>query len=76
MRKSIIIFMILVLGGCATVSYKNSNGEEFNYKRIGTQSLQGLELTKSSQGDISVRINKSVADASAITEVGKIINKE
>lgn len=38
MKKTLIILMVIVLSGCATLSYKAPDGTEVNYTRFATTS--------------------------------------
>ena len=75
MQKTLmaLLISILLLGtGCSTVKYQSANGEVLEYRRLGTQTIQGLELNKSSRGDITVKVDKHKVDADIITELRKI----
>lgn len=58
-----ILILLLCLVGCSTITYETKEGNKFRYTRMGSQSIEGLEVTKDESGNITVTIAKNKADA-------------
>ena len=58
---------LLVLIGCATVSYEDAQGRKFSYSRMGNQAIKGLKVDQTTN-TISVEIQSVQNDTQALTE--------
>jgi hypothetical protein len=53
----------MCLVGCSTLTYETKEGAKFTYHRLGSQEIQGLEVSKDENGVLTVKLEKNKADA-------------
>ena len=72
MKKLIIIILAMMVTGCASVVFNPDTGE-VKYSRIGDQHIQGLEVRRSADGGVKLKMEGQQSEADALTEAIKII---
>jgi len=65
MKKKLLIFLLLAVSGCASITFNPETGE-VKYKRIGDQHIQGLIVEKDGN-KISVSLEGQASEAEALT---------
>ena len=70
MRYFLIVGLV-ILCGCATVTYTTPGGETFKYSRWGAQSIQGFSFVRDALGIVTVSLEKNKADAG---DIGKALS--
>lgn len=72
MKKFLIFVIILLMVGCASISFNPDTGE-VRYIRIGDQHIQGFEVERMSNGSVKVKMSSQQSEAQALTEAIRII---
>jgi len=73
MKKLIVTASLLMLmAGCASVTFNPDTGE-VKYKRIGDQHIQGLEIKRSADGGVKLKMEGQQSEAEALTEAIRVI---
>jgi len=72
MKKVIATVTMLALTGCASIAYNTDTGE-IKYSRIGDQHIQGLEVRRSADGAIKIKMEGQQSEAEALTEAIRVI---
>ena len=71
-KKLIGIAFLMMIAGCASVTFNPDTGE-VKYKRIGDQHIQGLEIKRSADGGVKLKMESQQSEAAALTEAIKVI---
>jgi len=68
----IILLMLMLMAGCASVTFNPDTGE-VKYRRIGDQHIQGLEIRRSADGGVKLKMEGQQSEAEALTEAIRVI---
>ncbi len=66
----LVLSLVLMLQGCAQVSYKPDTGE-FTYARIGDQTIEGLEIVLSDGANLT--LNKQESQIGDLVELIRLL---
>jgi len=72
MKKLIGIALLMVMAGCASVTFNPDTGA-VKYRRIGDQHIQGLEIRHSADGGVKLKMEGQQSEAEALMEAIRVI---
>ena len=70
MKKTLIILLVIVLSGCATLSYKAPDGTEVSYTRFATNS----DNITGQIGDATINSQGQKVDTKIIDALTNLVN--
>lgn len=74
MKKLCIIALLsFMLIGCSSIKFNPDTGE-VSYMRIGDQHIKGLEIRRTAEGTVRMKLEGQYSEADALTEAIKVIS--
>jgi len=71
-KRLIGIALLIAMAGCASVTFNPDTGE-VKYRRIGDQHIKGLEIRRSADGGVRLKMAGQQSEAEALTEAIRVI---
>lgn len=72
-KLCIIVLLSIMLIGCSSIRFNPGTGE-VSYMRIGDQHIKGLEIRRTAEGAIRMKLEGQYSEADALTEAIKVIS--
>ena len=69
MKTILAVLMVITFSGCAVITYEDQDGAKFAYRRIGAQSITGLDVRRDKTGIKSFKVQGNKGDMGQMAEV-------